>query len=201
MGRAIHLITMIVFMEVAPFFKTLDQFSNVSLVLCKEPPACTQGRLNTDHEYCSDFLAMTLILSRLHLAAQYALILWHLRQYSKARTPLILTIFIQVIAACWYAMIAAISFSSTELQALSEDFIWIIAIVEITANIGISMVRSFKVISFKGTHLAERLTLLTLIILGEGKYSFQILGCCYILLGEVRRLPLFIWNSTRVLIC
>lgn len=40
---------------------------------------------------------------------------------------------------------------------------------EIVGNLAVSLVQKYKVVSFEGSHLAERLNLLTLIILGEGE--------------------------------
>ena len=46
---------------------------------------------------------------------------------------------------------------------------YLVGLGEIIIELGISLV--FKALSFSGTHLCERLNLLTIIILGEGHYT------------------------------
>ncbi|KAK7720986.1 hypothetical protein SLS64_001279 [Diaporthe eres] len=140
---ALHLAVMISFTEVAPFFNALHKMTGVSMTL-----------------------AATLMLSRLVLFAQNAIILWHLRHYRKARVPMLITVSIPLAAAICYAGILAATSSSN--QPATHDVLFVISMLEIVGNLAVSMVRKYKVVSFEGSHLAERLNLLTLIILGEG---------------------------------
>lgn len=107
------------------------------------------------------------MLSRLVLFAQNAIILWRLRHYRKARTPMLITVLIPLAAAICYAGILGATSSSN--QPATHDVLFVISMLEIIGNLAVSMVRKYKVVSFEGSHLAERLNLLTLIILGEGK--------------------------------
>ncbi|KAK2614092.1 hypothetical protein N8I77_000950 [Diaporthe amygdali] len=140
---ALHLAAMISFTEVAPFFNALHKMTGVSKAL-----------------------AATLMLSRLVLFAQNGIILWHLRHYKKARLPMIITVSIPLVAAICYAGILAAASASD--KYMTHDILFVISILEIVGNLAVSTVRNYKVVSFEGSHLAERLNLLTLIILGEG---------------------------------
>lgn len=80
---------------------------------------------------------------------------------------MIITVSIPLVAAiCYTGMLAAASASD---QAMTHDILFVDSMFEIMGNLAISMVRKYKVVSFEGSHLAERLNLLTLIILGEGE--------------------------------
>jgi len=118
------------------------------------------------------FRAMSIILmvSRLALVAQYGVVLWYLRAYKRTVTPLVGTM------ACLF--VAAIIFlgtffglhvnDHTEHDGGPETYIawYVVACVEAAAVIAISCF--WRVVSFKHTHLVERVGLLTLIIMGEG---------------------------------
>lgn len=154
---------MISFTEVAPFFNALHKMTGVSMTL---------GQFASDTN-CTVFhgadkaSAATLMLSRVVLFAQNAIILWHLRHYRKARTPMLITVSIPLAAAiCYAGMLAAASTSS---QLATHDMLFVISMFEIIGNLAVSLVQNYKVVSFEGSHLAERLNLLTLIILGEGE--------------------------------
>lgn len=114
------------------------------------------------------------MLSRLVLFAQNAIILWHLRHYRKARTPMLITVAIPLAAAiCYAGMLGA---ASTSNQPATHDMLFVVSMLEIVGNLVVSMVRNYKVVSFEGSHLAERLNLLTLIILGEGESRHWLKG-------------------------
>lgn len=109
-------------------------------------------------------MSLILMISRLLLAVQYSMIIWHVRHYRKAKEPLGIMVGINLIAALIYM---GISFRFTDSTNSHVYTAWyIIGVLEVLLNMGLSL--CFKVLSFEGTHLTERMTLLTLIILGEG---------------------------------
>jgi hypothetical protein len=80
---------------------------------------------------------------------------------------MLITVLIPLSAAlCYAAMLGAASNSE---QSATHDMLFVISLLEIIGNLVVSMIRKYKVVSFEGSHLAERLNLLTLIILGEGE--------------------------------
>ncbi|CAD6443795.1 2a9b570c-7041-41a4-adcf-290909a1c915 [Sclerotinia trifoliorum] len=111
-------------------------------------------------------LAIILMFSRLVLSFQYSVILYHVWYYKNSKTPL----FLVVVANCIAAMIYFATFFgfTKETSKTGKVFIvwYIAAIMETAVNIAISS--KWKVLSFRGSHLVQRMTLLTLIILGEG---------------------------------
>lgn len=80
---------------------------------------------------------------------------------------MLITVLIPLAAAICYAGILGATSSSN--QPATHDVLFVISMLEIIGNLAVSMVRKYKVVSFEGSHLAERLNLLTLIILGEGQ--------------------------------
>lgn len=80
---------------------------------------------------------------------------------------MLITVLIPLAAAICYAGILGATSSSN--QPATHDVLFVISMLEIIGNLAVSMVRKYKVVSFEGSHLAERLNLLTLIILGEGE--------------------------------
>ena len=124
--------------------------------------------------------ALILMVSRIVLALQYLLIMWHVRKYENAKLPFILIAGVNLIAAAVYLgvtlSVSVLSFSLSSYSHFYSSFsdqgstgyrsFYVIAIFEIATNIVISS--KWKVATFKGTHLVQRMSLLTLIILGEG---------------------------------
>lgn len=154
---------MISFTEVAPFFNALHKMTGVSMTLGR----FKLSRSRSVFQQTNKTLAATLMLSRVVLFAQNAIIFWHLRHYRKARVPMLITVSIPLAAAiCYAGMLGA---ASTSNQLATHDMLFVISMFEIVGNLAVSMVRKYKVVSFEGSHLAERLNLLTLIILGEGE--------------------------------
>jgi len=113
------------------------------------------------------------MVSRIVLALQYLLIMWHVRKYENAKLPFVLT------AAVYLGVTLLVSVLNFSLSSYSHFYssfsdqgstgyrsFYVIAIFEIATNIVISS--KWKVVTFKGTHLVQRMSLLTLIILGEG---------------------------------
>ena len=114
-------------------------------------------------------LSLILMLSRLILAGQYALVFWWLRGYRKVILPMFLHIFVLFAAAMVYmGLYFAFSVESGERSLRA----WYVAIGLETALILLISGR-YRFLSFRRTCIYERLGLLTLIILGEG-----IIGLC-----------------------
>ncbi|OAQ79461.1 low temperature requirement A [Purpureocillium lilacinum] len=107
-------------------------------------------------------LALILMVSRIVLALQYLLVLFHVRTYKNSKLPLGLIAGFSLAAAFIYL---GVSFASTETDHAYRA-LYVVAVAEMVVNIGVAS--QWRVVSFKGTHLIERMSLLTLYILGEG---------------------------------
>ena len=136
------------------------------------------------------FKAMSLILmaSRLALCVQYGIVLWYVKDFQKTMVPLagtIVTLFISAMIflgtyfgfphdkpqtsfpnesgsstyIAWYI-------SPTLIMSFANIDRYVVVCVEAFSVIAISCV--WRIVSFKHTHLVERIGLLTLIIMGEG---------------------------------
>lgn len=118
-------------------------------------------------------LSMILMVSRLCLVAQYAVILFYVRRYSKTWAPLLWTMGALFVAA----MIYLGTFFGFDTKDAGESFpiqhggpqtyiaYYVVACIETVAIIAISCI--WRVVSFKHTHLVERIGLLTLIIVSS----------------------------------
>jgi low temperature requirement protein LtrA len=103
----------------------------------------------------------------LTLALQYLTIVFHTRNPKYRRTtllPLLVLVVVHFIAAMIYLGIAFRFRDSTNSRVYIAWYV--IAVVELLIQVGLSLV--WDVLSFRDTHLASRMTLLTLIIIGEG---------------------------------
>ncbi|KXT17759.1 hypothetical protein AC579_3643 [Pseudocercospora musae] len=118
------------------------------------------------------FRALTLVLmaSRLVLVLQYIVSLWFTRHYKRTSLPMCLMAGTYFIAAIIYLGIFW-SFRPVE-EGLDHTYIawYVVAILETIVATTVSSI--WRNISFKGTHLIQRMSLLTLIILGEGTNLF-----------------------------
>jgi low temperature requirement protein LtrA len=102
--------------------------------------------------------------SRLTLAVQYLSIVWHLHRFRSTWMPLFSMVALNFLAGFVYLGIA---FSFKEDRESRRWVAWyIVTTVEIAVTLGMSYF--WKVLSFEGTHLISRMSLLTLIIIGEG---------------------------------
>ncbi|TGO43791.1 hypothetical protein BOTNAR_1247g00010 [Botryotinia narcissicola] len=111
-------------------------------------------------------LAIILMFSRLVLSFQYSVILYHVWYYKNSKLPIFLVVVANVIAALIYFS-TFFGFSEETSKTGKVFIVWYVtAILETAVNIAISS--KWKVLSFRGSHLVQRMTLLTLIILGEG---------------------------------
>ncbi|KAF2821170.1 hypothetical protein CC86DRAFT_303518 [Ophiobolus disseminans] len=109
--------------------------------------------------------AIALVVSRAAIAIQYAVVMWQGRMFRQTLVPLGLSTLVHAVAAVGYGITVAL-FPMGEV-GLEEQITWvIIAIVEGLFIFLIAIV--WRIVSFKYTHLVERLQLLTLIIIGEG---------------------------------
>lgn len=103
------------------------------------------------------------MVSRLVLVFQYLQSLWFTRHYISTRVPMACIAATEFVAAFIYLGLA---FTFHPGSTNSYIAWYIVAIVETLICTTISSV--WRIISFKGTHLVQRMSLLTLIILGEG---------------------------------
>ncbi|KAB8296737.1 hypothetical protein EYC80_002157 [Monilinia laxa] len=123
---------------------------------------------NSSNQKPSAFRSVAIILmaSRLVLSLQYSAILYHVWYYKNSKRPLFLVIMANVVAALIY-LTTFFGFTKETSKTGKVFIVWYItAIIETAVNILISS--KWKVLSFRGSHLVQRMTLLTLIILGEG---------------------------------
>ncbi|KAH7057111.1 bacterial low temperature requirement A protein-domain-containing protein [Macrophomina phaseolina] len=112
-------------------------------------------------------LCIMLFISRLLLAVQYGVALFFIRKKVRGLAfPLGLTITTFVLCGgAYYSMVPAFSASSG--NGLGIYYVWYIIIgIEVAVVIGTASI--WRKLSFKKTHLMERMGLLTLIIIGEG---------------------------------
>ncbi|KAH8586366.1 bacterial low temperature requirement A protein-domain-containing protein [Bisporella sp. PMI_857] len=112
-------------------------------------------------------LCWLLFMSRLLFAIQYGVALYFIRRKTKALTwPISLTITALVLmGGAFYSMTPAFSPSSG--NGLGIYYVWyIILAIEFGIVIGLSSI--WRQLSFRSTHLMERMGLLTLIVIGEG---------------------------------
>jgi len=105
-------------------------------------------------------LSLVLMVDRAILFCQYGSTLFFTWRYRKARLPLILVMISLAMAAILYL---GISFAFLNMTSDNAYIAWyVVCVSEVAVNITIA--GRWKVVSFKGTHLGERMTCLTLII-------------------------------------
>ncbi|RFU75351.1 hypothetical protein TARUN_6897 [Trichoderma arundinaceum] len=138
--RAVHLGVFVGFAVVAPKFDPNDQ-------------------------HVASMRAMSLILmaSRLSLTIEYASILWHVRKFKNVHIPFCIQMSIHFIAAMIYL---GITFRFDD-QKDSRVFIawYVVGAIEVLSTFGLSAF--YSVLSLTRTHLMNRMSLLTIVILGE----------------------------------
>ncbi|KAF2640764.1 hypothetical protein P280DRAFT_490167 [Massarina eburnea CBS 473.64] len=137
-------------------------------------PQWHPGQETTDGFKIYRAFGLTLMVSRVTLALQYTVTLWYTRKYSKTVLPLAMVIASTLLAAIFYGALTP-AFPGKKFDAdgnvvphKSNLYIawYIIAICETILTVTVSCI--WRVISFKGTHMVQRMSLITLIILGEG---------------------------------
>lgn len=162
--RGVHLGVMVGFAVVAPSFKPTDQVPQTMRTM-----------------------SIILFVSRFCLCIEYGSILWHIRKFKRARLPLYIQIGLTFIASIIYLGIA---FRFRE-GGNSRVFItwYIVSGLELIITIGISNV--WEVLSFTKTHLMKRMSLLTIIFLGD---SIVAIGTN---VSKIVKTP-DAWNSTVI---
>ncbi|KAJ4347952.1 uncharacterized protein N0V89_009324 [Didymosphaeria variabile] len=136
-------------------------------------PQWKPGQEIDDYKIYKAF-GLILMVSRITLFTQYAVTLLYVRKYKKTVIPLSIIMASTLLAAILYgALTPAFPKEKLDLEGLvlpqkSNVYIawYIIALSETLTTVAVSCY--FRVISFKGTHMVQRMSLLTLIILGEG---------------------------------
>ena len=104
------------------------------------------------------------MVSRITLAVEYGSITWHVRKYRSTRLPIALMVILNIVAAFIYL---GITFRFRDGRDSHVIYAWYITSVgEAVISIGLSW--RWTALSFTGTHLIRRMSLLTLIVLGEG---------------------------------
>ncbi|KAF7531958.1 hypothetical protein G7054_g8409 [Neopestalotiopsis clavispora] len=119
-----------------------------------------------DHQIQAIFRAMSffLMFSRLALTLQYGLVAWQIRKYAVGSRHMLLTAATHLVAAAIYC---GISFRYAEGKNSRVYIVWyIVSITEMALHLSWSQMS--EILTFVGTHMGERLNLLTLIVLGEG---------------------------------
>ncbi|KAH7125605.1 bacterial low temperature requirement A protein-domain-containing protein [Dendryphion nanum] len=136
-------------------------------------PQWKPGQYIDDYKIYKAF-GLILMASRLTLLCQYGVTLYHTKRYSKTVTPLLMIMASTSIAAIMYGALTP-AFPQVKYGAdgavvdqKSNIYIawYVIGISETILTVAVSCI--WRVISFKGTHMVQRMSLLTLIILGEG---------------------------------
>lgn len=142
-------------------------------------PQWKPGQAIGDYKIYKAF-GLILMVSRITLFLQYAVTLFYSRKYTKTIVPLVIIMASTIVAAILYGALTP-AFPDTVLGTevnmygypLNKDqksdvyIAWyVIGICETILTVAVSCI--FRVISFKGTHMVQRMSLLTLIILGEG---------------------------------
>ncbi|KAK6079917.1 hypothetical protein SCUP515_03758 [Seiridium cupressi] len=169
--KAIHLGVMVGFAEIGTAFEPEAQIKSV-------------------------FRAMSffLMFSRLVLSLQYGLVAWQIRKYTVGRRPMLLTAAIHFIAAMIYL---GISFRYTEGKNSRVYVIWyVVGVTEMALHLGFSQLS--EVLTFVGTHMGERLNLLTLIVLGEGAIILAKNVTLVVKDTYVKDTSLNIWSSSLI---
>ncbi|KAL2829506.1 bacterial low temperature requirement A protein-domain-containing protein [Aspergillus cavernicola] len=109
-------------------------------------------------------LSLILVVSRVVLFCQYGSTLLFTWRYRATRVPLVAVMVSLFIAVIIYL---GISFAFYRRSAYDAYIAWyVVAVMEVAVNLGLAA--QWRAMSFEKTHLVERLSCLTLIILGEG---------------------------------
>jgi low temperature requirement protein LtrA len=136
-------------------------------------PQWKPGQDETDFKIFRAF-GYILMVSRFTLVAQYSVTLFYSKQYRKTIIPLSVIIFSTLVAGILYGALTPIfpdnkvdEFGGLLPQKSDAYIAWyVIGLSETIVTVAVSCV--WRIISFKGTHMVQRMSLLSLIILGEG---------------------------------
>ncbi|KAF1844808.1 uncharacterized protein K460DRAFT_283106 [Cucurbitaria berberidis CBS 394.84] len=136
-------------------------------------PQWKPGQEHSDYKIYRAF-GLILMVSRFTLFAQYGVTLWYTKKYKKIVLPMVLVLGMTLAAAIIYGALTS-AFPGTKYNALGNAIMqpssvyiawYVVGISETFLTVGVSCI--WHVVSFKGTHMVQRMSLLTLIILGEG---------------------------------
>ncbi|KAH7411716.1 hypothetical protein DE146DRAFT_251587 [Phaeosphaeria sp. MPI-PUGE-AT-0046c] len=136
-------------------------------------PQWKPGQEMGDYKIYKAF-GLMLMVSRLTLFAQYGVTLLYTKKFKKTVVPLGLVMASTFLAAILYGALTpafpktVFDIDNFAVAQKSNVYIawYIIAISETILTVTVSC--HWRIISFKGTHMVQRMSLLTLIILGEG---------------------------------
>jgi low temperature requirement protein LtrA len=132
-------------------------------------PQWKPGQEIADYKIYKAF-GLMLMVSRLTLFCQYGVTLLYTKKYKKTVVPLAMVMASTLLAAVLYGVLTP-TFPKNVFNAMPQKsnvyIAWyVIALSETILTVVVSCV--WRIISFKGTHMVQRMSLLTLIILGEG---------------------------------
>lgn len=136
-------------------------------------------------------IGLVLMGLRFLLVIQYGIVLYFVRGFHKTLVPLVLTMAVYLAAGIAFLVTSLISRGAdiTGAQAATRVTWWYIIIgVEILGVVVISSI--WRILSFRHTHLVERVGLLTLIVMGEG-----ILGMTKAVAYDVLGRDVSIWTQ------
>ncbi|KAE8868108.1 hypothetical protein PTNB29_02019 [Pyrenophora teres f. teres] len=169
-------------------------FVGLALVGSQFNPASTKGKMNSTN---FRILCYTLVISRGLLAIQYLVVLfftWRAK-YSKLFLPLILMFAIYAVSMAAFAGMTpafSVNLEFNNKRRLGYLVWYVVMVLEAIAVITISCF--WRMLSFKKTHLMERMSLLTIIVIGEGaigvtktvsrimgKHGLEVEGCFLIM--------------------
>ncbi|KAF4456111.1 bacterial low temperature requirement a [Fusarium albosuccineum] len=108
-------------------------------------------------------MSLILAVSRFCLAVNYGSILWHIRSFKKQRLPMILQIALNFLLAILFL---GLTFAFKDKHGHGFVAWYALSCFEVAMTFVFSII--FPVLSFNGTHLMKRVTVLTVMILGDG---------------------------------
>ncbi|PHH74739.1 hypothetical protein CDD82_4803 [Ophiocordyceps australis] len=118
----------------------------------------------TQHFETMRTMSLILMFSRICLAVEYASTLWHVRKWPKARMPLCLQIALHSVAAALYL---GVTFAFKRGLRSRAFMAWyLMSGIEGVASVLLSNLS--PILSLTWTHLMKRMTLLTVMIMGDG---------------------------------
>lgn len=140
-------------------------------------------------------IALLMFGCRLLWIVQYSIVLYFVRAFDKTLIPMLLTMLVYVGAAAGF-LSTYLTDPKAMLQkgmdgAIHARIWYIIICIEAVAIIVISMI--WRILSFKHTHLVERVGLLSLIIMGEG-----IIGLVKSTSYAVQGTMVTVWQETGI---
>ncbi|KAF2177234.1 hypothetical protein K469DRAFT_603999 [Zopfia rhizophila CBS 207.26] len=141
-------------------------FVGLALVGSSFNPNLKKGKEGNNTNF--RILCYVLVISRMLLATQYTVVLAYtmVARYRKLYIPLGLIIAVYAAAAVVFAAMTP-AFRTVEQSHRHIYLVWyVVMLLEAISIIAISCCR--RMLSFKRTHLMERMSLLTLIVIGEG---------------------------------